>query len=265
MVLKKLMQLSLSAAVLLTSGCHPWFKSRYPWEEKSDPNQKPVVTTPNGGSYKSGSHYPGTPSYVALIDACVSKGGSRGECIESLPAEELAKLEAEETRRRAMRHRQMQWRQGYNESAAAFGFAAVDLPAGWRSQVEKPTAAARQPVMEYFQPGGAGVLRIQTLLTPGPITQAQLRNLTNVDPEIPLAYENWGDFAGYHFEQSENNTYYRHWWLAEGSSLILITYQCEPDMREAERAQVDGIINSLRERANSDSGYSGRPSGDGFE
>ena len=38
------------------------------------------------------------------------------------------------------------------------------------------------------------------------------------------------------------------WWLAKGGGLIVITYQCEPDLGDAERAQVDGIVNSLRER-----------------
>jgi hypothetical protein len=263
---KELLLLTLSAAMLLISGgCHPWFESRYPWEENPDRNQTPVITTSDGSRYESGSHYPGTPSYVPLIDACLSEGGSRGECIESLPPEELAKLEAEEARRGAMRRRQIQWRQAYDENIAAFGFATIDLPAGWLSRVEKPSVNSRPLVIEYFQPGGAGVLKMQILPTPVPVTQAQLRNLTNVDPEIPLAYENRGDFVGYHFEQIENNTYYRHWWLAESSSLILITYQCEPDMSEAERAQVDSIINSLRKQANPDSGYSGRQPGDGFE
>jgi hypothetical protein len=265
MLPKKITLLTLGAAALLVSGCHPWFKSHYPWEDMRDPNQQPVVNTDDGGSYSTGSHNPNTPSYVPLIDACLSKGESRSECIESLPPEELAKLEAEEARRGAMRRRQMQWRQPYDENIAAFDLAAVDLPAGWRSRIEKPTTTMRLPVIEYFRPGGAGILRMQTLLTPVPVTQAQLRNLTNVDPEVPLAYENWGDFTGYHYEQVENNTYYRHWWLAEGGNLVLITYQCKPDMSDAERTQVDGIINSLKEHTKSDSSHSGRQSADGIE
>ena len=248
MVLRILMRLTLTAAALLISGCHPWSTSPDPSEEKPEPNQMPALTAANGGSGESGRHVPGTPAYVPLIDACLAKGGSRGECIESLPPEALARLAAEEARRGAMRDRQLQSRRTHSEDIVVLGFAAVELPAGWHSRVEQFTGTARAPFVEYFQPGGAGILRMQTLVVPVPVTQAQLRNLTNVDPEIPLAYAAWGDFAGYHFEQIENGMYYRHWWLAKGGGLIVITYQCEPDLGDAERAQVDGIVNSLRER-----------------
>lgn len=245
MVPKRSILLALGAAVLLSSGCHPWFKSQFPREDKSDPNQGPVITTADRGRSQSGNYEPGTPSYVSLIDTCVSKGGTRAECIESLLPQELGKLEAEEMRRGAMRHRQMQRRHASDQTNAAFGFA-VDLPARWRSRVAKPATTTERPTIEYFNPAGPGTLRMRTLLTPVPATRAQLRDLTNIGPEIPLEYENWGEFAGYHFEQVENDVYYRHWWLAGGGSLILITYQCDPDMSEAERAQVDSIINTLR-------------------
>lgn len=82
--------------LLILSGCgHPWFKTRWPWEEKPDPNQRPVITTSDEEII-----YPGSLSWVPLINDCMKAGGTRNECIAALPPEELAKLEAWEARRR---------------------------------------------------------------------------------------------------------------------------------------------------------------------
>ena len=59
-----------------------------------------VLTNSRGESYR-----PGTPSWVPLIDNCIIAGGSRGDCIEALPPEELAKLEKWEQRHATWRRR----------------------------------------------------------------------------------------------------------------------------------------------------------------
>jgi hypothetical protein len=80
----------LTAIVLLVGSCmsHPWFKSRFPWEDKPDPNQKPVLTNSRGETY-----LPGTPSWVPLVDDCMAAGGNRTDCSNNLPPDELAKLQ----------------------------------------------------------------------------------------------------------------------------------------------------------------------------
>ena len=67
----------------------------------------PVLTNSRGERY-----YPGTPSYVPLIDNCIIAGGIRGECIKALPPEELRKLEAAEAERGAILREQMRARRG---------------------------------------------------------------------------------------------------------------------------------------------------------
>jgi hypothetical protein len=65
-----------------------------------------VLTNSRGEPY-----YPGTPSYVPLIDDCIVAGGTRAKCIEALPADELKKLEAAEAERGAMLREQMKVRE----------------------------------------------------------------------------------------------------------------------------------------------------------
>ena len=85
---------------ILCSACHPWFKSG----PGAPDDQQPEITSETG-------YVPGTPPWVPVIDACMANGGTRGECIESLPPEMLEALESWEReiafRRRAlMRTRQ---------------------------------------------------------------------------------------------------------------------------------------------------------------
>jgi hypothetical protein len=49
-----------------------------------------------------------------LIDNCIMAGGSRNDCIEALPPDELRKLEAAEAERGAMRREQMRARRGHD-------------------------------------------------------------------------------------------------------------------------------------------------------
>jgi hypothetical protein len=80
----------LTLLVFFVASCmsHPWFQSRFPWEESPDPNQGPVITDSTGHVYP-----PGNSTWVPLVDDCMAEGGSRRYCIENLPPEERAKLE----------------------------------------------------------------------------------------------------------------------------------------------------------------------------
>jgi len=85
--------------VLLVACGHAWFKSGVGVLEE----QQPEITTESG-------YVPGTPPWVPLIDDCMARGGTRSECIESLPPEVLEELEVSEgevaARRRALMRNQ---------------------------------------------------------------------------------------------------------------------------------------------------------------
>ncbi len=88
-VFKGIVMLMVGAFMTLVASCmtHPWFKSRFPWEEQPDPNQQPVLTNSAGERY-----HPATPTWVPLVDNCLRNGGNRTECIDNLPPEELKKF-----------------------------------------------------------------------------------------------------------------------------------------------------------------------------
>jgi len=232
------------ASLLIVSGCgHPWFKSRWPWEEPPDPNQEPVLTNSAGQTY-----YPGTPSWVPLIDDCMSAGGSRGECIAALPPEELARLEAREAEQGSMRQSQMAVRRGLKLPAETqtVGFFEIDLPPRWLARFEPPGEAGWSNQLVAATPAGIGTLRIRSLLAPGPVTREQLRNLTNVDSAITLHYEHWGDYQGYHHEYLEGDQFFRHWWLARDNTIVLVSYQCPLKFKGLETEQINEVVRTLR-------------------
>jgi len=233
----------LAGTVLLLTGCHPWFKSRFPWEEQPDPNQKPVITNSAGETYQSG-----TPSFVLLIDDCMSAGGSRNECIAALPPESLARLEAMEAERGAMRRQQVEMRHVLNEGGGYqdFGFARINLPSGWLFGVESLRNRYQEDVVTARHPDGTGLLQVQSLVLPEPIGQDVLRNMTNVDLSVTLPFDNWGDYSGYQYDYVERGAYFRQWWLADGQTLVLITYQSLVELSNSDIQEVDEVVRSLR-------------------
>ena len=72
-----------------------------------------------------------------------------------------------------------------------------------------------------------------------------MRNLTNLDPSVPLSRQNWGDYSGYQYSYSERGSYYRQWWLANGRTMVFITYRCDFESRDIETEAIDEIVRSL--------------------
>jgi hypothetical protein len=80
---------------------------------------------------------------------------------------------------------------------------------------------------------------------PVAITEDRLRNLTNVDARVPLAWQHWGEFAGYHYAYEEQGAFYRQWFLVNGQTLLLVTYQGDPFTKYRVAADLDRMIRSL--------------------
>lgn len=106
---------SCAIIVLTVSACHPWFKMGPGAPE----DQVPEITSPDG---TPPGYMPGTPPWVPLIDACMSEGRSRGDCIESLPPDTLSALEEWERANGELRRTQLRYRQALD----GFGFTTDD-------------------------------------------------------------------------------------------------------------------------------------------
>ena len=70
----------LCAVLLSTVGCwtHPWFESRFPWEEQPDPNQRPILTHSAGERISP-------PEWALPVDACLKEEGTLRSCADIVP------------------------------------------------------------------------------------------------------------------------------------------------------------------------------------
>ena len=193
-------------------------------------------------------YYPGTPSYVPLIDNCIIAGGTRAECIEALPPEELKKLEAAEAERGAILREQMRARRAMSSKAESltFGSVRVEVVNGWLHTIERPRDADWGDLIAIRHPDGVGTLRMQSYVAPGSVSREVLRNMTNVESTIQLNLQNWGDYSGYQHDYLEKGSFFRQWWLTNDRTVVFVTYRCRADLRELETHQINDIVGSLR-------------------
>ena len=233
----------LSGVLLLIAGCHPGPESTPPLEEKPVPDQPRILVNGSGETY-----LPGTPSWVALVDDCISGGGTRGECIDALPPEELSKLEAMEGERASMRRQRMNARYSLNEDGEYlnFGVARIKLPGAWQVDLEESHHYGQGRIVSVRSPDGTNLLQIQSLVAPESVKQDVLRNMTNVDSSVSLPFERWGDYSGFQYNYTENGQFFRQWWIANDQTILLISSRSLAPLSDADMAQLAEIVRSLR-------------------
>ncbi len=121
----------------------------------------------------------------------------------------------------------------------------IDLADGWEYVTEPISGNDLTPIIRIRRPDGIGVLSIRSFDAPGVVNADVLRGLTNVEHSIDLAWTHWGEYSGYHLGYVENDTYYRHWWLAHERTILLISYDCDPAQKDIEAVTIDTIVRSI--------------------
>lgn len=122
----------------------------------------------------------------------------------------------------------------------------LELPVGWEHSIENRPGDGSGEVIGINHPNSIGSVKMLSYPAPAVVSRELLRNLTNVDSSTPLRWQSWGDFSGYHHEYIERGKFYRHWWLASGVDIVIVSYQCDPDSRKIETEAIDAIVRSLR-------------------
>ena len=127
----------------------------------------------------------------------------------------------------------------------SFSSLQIQLPAGWEHSTESSPANDQGSVLNLRHPDNAGTLKILSYDAPMVVGKNKLRNLTNVDPSIPLAWQQWGDYSGYLYEYLEGDSIYRQWWLVKERTLIFVTYQHDLDSTDSDTEEIDKIVDSM--------------------
>ena len=132
-----------------------------------------------------------------------------------------------------------------NAEILTLSFIQLEIGDGWTHSIEKGRSSEMGGLVTIHHPNGNGVLKIQTYRAPVVVDQDRLRNMTNVDASVPLAWENWGAFSGYQHDYSEGSSFFRQWWLVDQTRMIFATYESGDEPKGIEIEEIDRIVNSL--------------------
>jgi hypothetical protein len=103
----------------------------------------------------------------------------------------------------------------------AFSTFRMEVADGWVYKNE----SGDNELVNISHPDGNGILKLQALNAPAPVSRERLRNMTNVDSSLQLAWKNWGDYSGYQYDYSAGNSFFRQWWLTLDQQVILVVYE----------------------------------------
>jgi hypothetical protein len=119
----------------------------------------------------------------------------------------------------------------------------LDLVPGWKAEVGRHAIVV-------FHPDGVGALQVSAYQKPSGATVSQ-QDLLDA-PNLPRKHHpqlrkgTWGEFDGFQIAYSEDDTFWRRWWLANGATFLFITYNCGNSETETEMESVNQMMASLR-------------------
>ena len=132
-----------------------------------------------------------------------------------------------------------------NAETLSFPSFEIESPDGWVHSIENGPVADWENVISLSHPDGSGILKLLSHNAPAAVSESVLRNMTNLELSIPLAWQSWGNYSGYHYTYSEGGSYYRQWWLVHEKTILFVTYQCDLGSKDIETVAVDKIVRSI--------------------
>ncbi len=121
----------------------------------------------------------------------------------------------------------------------------MDIPDGWTHSIDETAGKEWGDLVTLRPLDEDGDLKIMSYHAPVAITQDRLRSMTNVDRRINLAWQHWGEFAGYQYAYEEQGSFHLQWFLVNGHTLLLVTYQGDPTTKDRVAADLNQMIRSL--------------------
>jgi len=132
-----------------------------------------------------------------------------------------------------------------NAETLSFPSFQIEIQDDWERSIDNRPVDDLLSMISLRRPNGVGVLKIGFYDTRAVVSEDALRNLTNLDFSIPLTWQSWGDYSGYQYDYSESGSFFRPWWLTNEGTIIVVTYQCDPESKDIETEEIDNIVRSI--------------------
>ncbi len=129
----------------------------------------------------------------------------------------------------------------------SFPYFRIEVLPGWQQSIdsESPTHQWLREQISIYRPNGGGILKMRSYDAHRLVSKGTLRNMTNVEISKSLTWQDWGDYSGYQYSYFESGKFYRQWWLANGRTILFITYSCDPELKDIETEEINKMINSI--------------------
>lgn len=111
----------------------------------------------------------------------------------------------------------------------------IDVPNGWEFE-EDGTCTT------FTNSQGVGAFQISSYWKDQTITENDLRDFAGGDTLAPISF---GDLSGFFAQFTDDETFWRKWWLKSGTQMIYATYNCPPREFGREEKVVDSMLRSL--------------------
>ena|SRR5258705_642967 len=121
----------------------------------------------------------------------------------------------------------------------------IELPLGWSAEREESCT-------NIWSEDGVGALQISAYQRDGePVSDEDLYDFAEREyPEgVRVLNENCGQFSGLNVSFLVENSYWRKWWLRNGSLFLFVTYNCNVEEQGLERSAVDQMLATLKPKA----------------
>jgi hypothetical protein len=128
-----------------------------------------------------------------------------------------------------------------NAETLSFSSFRIEVEDGWTYSSDR----GEREIVNFFRSDGNGTLKLQTMDMPAIVSAEVLRNMTNVSHDVPLTWQSWGDYSGYQYDYSEGNLFYRQWWLARETEILLVVFVSNALSDDIEIEVTNRMVNSI--------------------
>lgn len=119
----------------------------------------------------------------------------------------------------------------------------------WSLEPHDGWVVTHHPECLTLELGGVGALQLSSATkTAGDVTWDDIREMVDEHPEhwgeaLPATC---GDFSGVGYEYEEDGAHWRRWYVRKGRTLVLITYNADPDTAVRQKPSVDSVLTTLK-------------------
>lgn len=118
---------------------------------------------------------------------------------------------------------------------------AIELPSDWLAKRE-------EDCVSIWSKEGVGALQISAYKCDHELKDEDLYGFleSGLPGEVNVQNLTCGEFTGFYITYVQNSHFWQKWMMRSGSTMLFVTYNCDPKDKVLESQAVDQMLNTLR-------------------